>query len=70
MKKMMFILYDRTIKNCRFYEKEGDHLRLLNEIGCLRGIAYCLEECAAFIADNEFLHFISISNELLDDKNK
>lgn len=36
-------LFDRTFKNCEFYEQEHDNDALLNEIGVLRGIMYCIE---------------------------
>ena len=36
-------LFDRTTKNCEFYEQEQDNAALLNEIGVLRGIMYCIE---------------------------
>lgn len=36
-------LFDRTEKNCEFYEQEKDNIALLNEIGVLRGIMYCIE---------------------------
>lgn len=36
-------IYNRTMNNCKFYEKENQALKLLNEIGVLRGISYCLE---------------------------
>lgn len=39
-------IYDRTYKNCEFYEREKNYPALLNEIGCLRGIAYSIEQVA------------------------
>ena len=54
-------LYERTMSNCQFYEREGKQAHLLNEIGVLRGIAYCME---AFgeppFQDPEFLRLISL----------
>ena len=58
-------LYARTMNNCKFYEKENKPLKLLNEIGVLRGIAYCLETCGEFTpCDKDFQHFIEIQEEL------
>lgn len=36
-------IYERTYRNCVFYRNEGHEIALLNEIGVLRGIFYCLE---------------------------
>lgn len=61
MEKMME-LYSRTLNNCKFYEKESDTLHLIAEIGCLRGIAYCLETVGAdFLELPELIHYINIS---------
>ena len=59
-------VYNRTMNNCKFYEKENQALKLLNEIGVLRGISYCLENegDTSFYNDNDFLHFIDLQNEL------
>ena len=58
-------LYIRTLNNCLFYEREQKWLRLLNEIGVLRGIVYCLEGCGEnFPADETFLHFIELQQTL------
>ena len=65
MKNKLLEIYNRTLNNCVFYEKQGDKLHLLSEIGCLRGIAYCLEELGTCIHDDLFLHFIAISYNTL-----
>ena len=57
-------IFERTMKNCRFYEKSGDAASLLNEIGCLRGVAYCLEAEGCCPHSEEFLHFIELQQEL------
>lgn len=57
-------LYQRTLENCKFYETENKPLALLNEIGVLRGIAYCLEISGACPHDNDFLHFIEIQETI------
>lgn len=50
----LLYLYNRTMKNCRFYMENGKEDHLLNEIGVLRGIAYCME--AVLDGGNMFLH--------------
>lgn len=58
-------VYNRTIENCRFYEKEKDDLGLLNEIGALRGVAYCMEIVGVPFPDyTEFQRFIAIQRKL------
>ena len=59
-------IFERTKNNCRFYEKEGKQSSLLNEIGVLRGIAYCLEVMTGKLPldDDEFLRLISIQNDM------
>ena len=60
----MMDIYHRTLNNCRFYEKENDKKSLLNEIGVLRGIFYCLQ-CVGVAPDDEELdHFIELQNQL------
>ena len=65
MKNDLMSLYNRTLKNCEFYEKENNTACLLSEIGCLRGIAYCMELSGA---DPVQLHglqyFIEVSNNI------
>ena len=58
-------IYFRTIENCKFYEEQNDRKHLLNEIGCLRGIAYCLEAEGICVHDEAFLHFIELQNSML-----
>ena len=36
-------IFNRTIENCLFYERENQVTKLKNEVQCLRGIAYCME---------------------------
>ena len=58
-------IYKRTKKNCLFYEQEGNEKRLLNEIGCLRGIAYCLEELGVCVhGDEVFLRMIALAENM------
>ena len=61
----MLEIFDRTKRNCRSYEKEGKEIGLINEIGCLVGVAYCLQ-AAGFnpTEDTEFLRLINIQQEL------
>lgn len=65
MKNKLMSIYMRTLNNCVFYEKRNDKLHLLSEIGCLRGVAYCLEESGICVHDDLFLHFIDISYNTL-----
>ena len=64
MKKKLISLYERTLNNCKFYLAEGKIELLISEIGCLRGIAYCLEECGVDFYDlPDFIYFIDIANK-------
>ena len=65
METTVIELWERTLKNCKFYEKENDIKHLLNEIGVLRGIAYVLELTGQCPHTDKFLHFIEIQNELI-----
>lgn len=38
------MLLTRTANNCDFYKREGMTEHLINEVGCLRGIMYVLDE--------------------------
>ena len=58
-------LFERTLKNCSFYEKEGKTINLVNEIGVLRGIGYyCMELEGECPHTEEFMHFIEIQKKL------
>ena len=60
-------LYERTIRNCEYYEKNKDFTRLLNEIGVLRGIAYCLENDGQCVQDDErFIRYIEMQNNIIN----
>ena len=64
MKDSMMILYDRTLRNCQYYESKNDIPNLIAEIGCLRGIAYCLQVCGTDpLTLPELVRYIYISNE-------
>ena len=65
-KSVLFQLYDRTMNNCLFYEKEGNRKALLNEIGCLRGIAYCMEYKMIYshMKDIRFLRMIELQEQI------
>ena len=61
----MMSIYMRTLNNCKFYQKKEMKASLLNEIGVLRGIAYCLELAGFSVYDlPEFLDYINIQNKL------
>lgn len=66
-------LYDRTQKNCQFYEQQENAPALLNEIGVLRGIMYCIESAVGEenavgtigrIRHSEFLRLIQLQRIL------
>lgn len=63
MKKKLMSLYNRTRNNCHYYYEQNDP-KLYAEIGCLRGIAYCLEEAGIDpFTLPDLVFFIDISNE-------
>lgn len=60
-------LFNRTLSNCEFYENENRTTSLLNEIGVLRGIAYCLEALNIDVLElSAFQHYIEIQNQELN----
>ena len=67
---MFLELYERTYNNCVFYRESGKKKELLNEIGALRGIAYCIE---AAVGENmehlidypNFVKMIGLQSELM-----
>ena len=60
-------LFNRTLSNCEFYENENRTTSLLNEIGVLRGIAYCLKTFDIDVCEfPTFLHYIEIQNQELN----
>lgn len=59
-------IYERTMKNCFFYQERGFKDALLNEIGVLRGIMYCMEAEGLYPNDenlSDIEHFIDIQQE-------
>lgn len=54
-------IFNRTLKNCEFYEREQNYPALLNEIGCLRGIAYSIEQVAGRACVDEFVDYDKFS---------
>ena len=69
VQKSMLELFERTLKNCRFYKEEGDTARLLNEIGVLRGIAYCMEEVDLCPHSDEFSMWIGMQQQIIENGN-
>jgi len=65
-KEKLLEIFNRTMQNCEFYEAEKQDTKLLNEIGCLRGIAYCLESVGICPHSEKFLYYINIQNQLND----
>jgi hypothetical protein len=65
MESELIDIFERTKRNCSYYEKEKKHMSLMNEIGCLRGIAYCLEAVGVCPHhDEEFLRLIDIQQKI------
>lgn len=61
----LLMLFDRTIANCLFYEKENKPNCLLNEIGVLRGVDCALCELGYFYhrTHKDFGRLITIQNK-------
>ena len=57
-------LFDRTFNNCLWYKGRDEEYSLANEIGVLRGIAYCMEVVGLCPHTDEFLRMIDIQEEL------
>lgn len=70
MMKKLIALYERTLKNCRFYEAEGKEWALMNEIGCLRGILYAIEEIEPCFTFTEAIPFIEKQQEFRTNDDK
>lgn len=65
MKNPIIDRFNQVMKNCRFYEKQGLPNSLLNEIGVLRGIYYCMEIDGVKLDDmSELMHFIDIQQNM------
>jgi len=66
----MMQIYKRTYKNCVFYKENGNNAALLNEIGVLRGIVYCIESVIGhknafeLMCDKKFAELISEQQRL------
>lgn len=71
-------IYKRTMDNCKLYERQYNEYHnivfkkhLLNEIGTLRGVAYCMEVATEYtfidnpIDDPDFVHFVGIQEQYL-----
>lgn len=70
MENTVIGLFERTMNNCRYYEKENLNMHLLNEIGVLRGIAYVLELTGTCPHSEEFLYYIQKQQELKADEHE
>ena len=58
-------LYNRTMNNCDFYKSENNAAALLNEIGVLRGIGYCMDAIGITVEDTpRFAGMIIEQNKL------
>ena len=61
-------LFERTLNNCRFLEKENNEKRLLNEIGCLRGIMYAIEKVGESPINEDAIYFIDKARDIIGDE--
>lgn len=57
-------IFERTKRNCLYYERNGERMSLMNEIGVLRGVAYCMEQASICPHDEEFLRLIALQQEM------
>lgn len=65
MKETIIDVYNRTMNNCKTYIQHGNTSSLLNEIGVLRGVAYCMEINGISYPDfTEFKKMIDIQQDL------
>lgn len=53
-------LYNRTLENCQYYCANGKEWSLMNEIGCLRGIMYAMQELKVDFDYSEAARFIKL----------
>lgn len=67
-KEKLLRLYSRTYRNCLYYKEIAAVKRLNNEIGALRGVAYCLDAIGASgeIDIEAFKKMIETQNWLLE----
>lgn len=45
---------ERIARNCEYYQNEGDIVRLVNEIGCLRGAMYIADVCKVIYPQQKY----------------
>ena len=65
-KEEIIKLFEKTLNNCYWYEKENKTISLANEIGVLRGLAYAMETMGLCPHTMFFLHFIDVQQKLKD----
>lgn len=69
-KNKMIELFNRTYSNCLYYKERNKEYSLVNEIGVLREIAYCLSDVAGICPHNEeFMEMIDIQQQLKEKDN-
>lgn len=67
-KEKLFNLYNRTYHNCLYYKERNMEKELLNEIGVLRGIGYCLD---AITGDKKFTIIdFTMFREMIEEQNR
>ena len=66
----IYMVFDRTLDNCKYLERVGHTQCLLNEIGCLRGVMYAAEEVLGFLIDDtdEVKRFLKIQCDMRSDE--
>lgn len=67
-KKEITLLFDRTIDNCYFYERNNETISLVNEIGVLRGLGYAMEALGLCPYNDLFLYYIDIQEKIKNQK--
>lgn len=61
--------FEVTLKNCQTYEQLGLRNNLMNEIGVLRGVHYCMDLAKTPVDpddEREFFRFIEIQQKMKD----
>ena len=59
-------VFERTLNNCRYYEKNNKTISLANEIGVLRGVAYTMEAVGLCPHTDSFLYYIDVQQKFKD----
>ena len=61
-------IFERTKKNCHFYQERGQEVDLFGEIHALRGVAYALEAVGIDPwNDDDVAYYCNVMNDLDDE---